>query len=92
VDDDAGFDAAVVMKTEEASPLVDGKTVRMLALCRLKPPYHTESNTFWKATFAEPVDYTLRKRYLVGDLPRGVVLRQRQRQGAGQGSAALRLP
>jgi hypothetical protein len=68
VDDDAGFDAAVVMKAEDAKQLVEGKTVRMLALCRLKPPYHTESNTFWKATFAEPVDYTLRKRYLVGNL------------------------
>ncbi|MHB1291562.1 MAG: hypothetical protein ACYCY5_05150 [Sulfuricella sp.] len=68
VDDDAGFGADVVMKAEDARQLVDGKTVRMLALCRLKPPYHTESNTFWKATFVEPVDYTLRKRYLVGDL------------------------
>lgn len=68
VDDDAGFDAAVVMQAEEAKRLTEGKTVRMLALCRLKPPYHTESNTFWKATFAEPVDYTLRKRYLVGNL------------------------
>lgn len=68
VDDDAGFDAAVVMKAEEAKRLTEGKTVRMLVLCRLKLPYHTESNTFWKATFAEPVDYTLRKRYLVGDL------------------------
>lgn len=68
VDDDAGFDAGVVMKAEEAKRLTEGKTVRMLALCRLKSPYHTESNTFWKATFAEPVDYTLRKRYLMGDL------------------------
>lgn len=68
VDDDAGFGAAVAMKADEARQLVEGKTLRTLALCRLKPPYHTESNTFWKATFAEPVDYTLRKRYLVGDL------------------------
>ncbi|BAN34243.1 hypothetical protein SCD_n00394 [Sulfuricella denitrificans skB26] len=68
VDDDAGFDAAVVIKAEEAGLLLEGKRIRMLALCRLKPPYHTESNTFWKATFAEPVDYTLRKRYLVGEL------------------------
>ncbi|MBU1689351.1 MAG: hypothetical protein KJ958_12150 [Gammaproteobacteria bacterium] len=68
VDDDAGFDAAVVIKAEEAGLLLEGKSIHMLALCRLKPPYHTESNTFWKATFAEPVDYTLRKRYLVGEL------------------------
>jgi hypothetical protein len=68
VDDDAGFGAAVAMKAEDARRLVEGKTLRTLALCRLKPPYHAESNTFWKATFAEPVDYTLRKRYLMGDL------------------------
>jgi hypothetical protein len=46
VDDDAGFDAAVVMQAEEAKLLLDGRSIRMLALCRLKPPYHTESNTF----------------------------------------------
>ena len=40
----------------------------MLAVFRLKAPYHSESNTFWKADFADPVDYTLRKRYLVGQL------------------------
>lgn len=68
VDDDAGFGASMPMQAGEAKRLVEGKSVRMLALCRLKPPYHTESNTFWKATFAEPVDFTLRKRYLVGDL------------------------
>ena len=68
VDDDAGFGAAVPMEAGEAKRLMEGKTIRMLALCRLKPPYHTESNTFWKATFAKPVDYTLRKRYLVGEL------------------------
>lgn len=68
VDDDAGFGAEAPMKAEEAKRLMESNAVRMLALCRLKPPYHTESNTFWKATFAEPVDYTLRKRYLVGDL------------------------
>ena len=68
VDDDAGFGASVAMKAEDAKRLTEGGRIRMLALCRLKPPYHTESNTFWKATFAKPVDYTLRKRYLVGDL------------------------
>jgi hypothetical protein len=68
VDDDAGFGAAILMKAEEARQMVDGKTIRALALCRLKPPLHTESNTYWKATLATPVDYTLRKRYLVGDL------------------------
>ena len=68
VDDQAGFDTAVAMKGEEARQLMEGKAIRILVVCRLKPPYHTESNTFWKATFAEPVDYTLKKRYLMGDL------------------------
>lgn len=68
VDDNAGFGATVPMQAGEAKRLIEGKSIRMLALCRLKPPYHTESNTFWKATIASPVDYTLRKRYLVGDL------------------------
>jgi hypothetical protein len=67
-DDDAGFGASVPMQAGEAKRLIEGKALRTLAVCRLKPPYHTESNTFWKATYAEPVDYTLRKRYLVGDL------------------------
>lgn len=68
VDDEAGFGATVTMPAGESKQLLENGRIRMLALCRLKPPYHTESNTFWKATFAEPVDYTLRKRYLVGDL------------------------
>lgn len=68
VDDDAGFGASVPMSAGEAKRLVADKSIRMLALCRLKPPYHSESNTFWKATFAEPVDFTLRKRYLMGEL------------------------
>lgn len=67
-DDEAGFGASVAMPDGEAKQLLEKGRIRMLALCRLKPPYHSESNTFWKATFAEPVDYTLRKRYLVGDL------------------------
>jgi hypothetical protein len=68
VDDDAGFGVSVPVQAGEAKRLTEGKSLRMLALCRLKPPYHTESNTFWKATFAEPVDFILRKRYLMGDL------------------------
>ncbi len=68
VDDDAGFGADVALTPAEAEKLAEAGRVRMLAICRLKAPWHTESNTFWKATFAEPVDYTLRKRYLVGEL------------------------
>lgn len=68
VDDDAGFAASVAVKAEEAGQLTEGGRVRMLAVCRLRAPWHTESNTFWKATYANPVDYTLRKRYLIGEL------------------------
>ncbi|MDZ7657483.1 MAG: hypothetical protein U0997_16230 [Sulfurimicrobium sp.] len=63
VDDDAGFGASI-----KASGLPARERLKMLAVFRLKAPYHSESNTFWKADFADPVDYTLRKRYLVGQL------------------------
>lgn len=63
LDDDAGFGARIKM------PLLPVRErLKMLALFRLKAPYHAESNTFWKADFADPVDFTLRKRYLVGQL------------------------
>ena len=68
VDDDAGFGATLALSEAEAQQLMADSHIQMLAICRLKAPYFSESNTFWKATFAEPVDYTLRKRYLVGDL------------------------
>lgn len=63
VDDDAGFGARVKIS---AVPARD--QLKMLAVFRLKAPYHAESNTFWKADFADPVDFTLRKRYLIGQL------------------------
>ncbi len=63
VDDDAGFGARV-----KAPGLPAQKHLKMLAVFRLKAPYHSESNTFWKADFADPVDLTLRKRYLIGQL------------------------
>lgn len=63
VNDDAGFGGKV-----KASGLPQREHLKMLALFRLKAPYHAESNTFWKADFADPVDYTLRKRYLIGQL------------------------
>lgn len=65
VDDDAGFSAT--FKTAAGEKL-DQEHVGMLALGRLRPPYHSESNTFWKADFADPVDYTLRKRYFIVEL------------------------
>ncbi|PWB49861.1 MAG: hypothetical protein C3F18_09705 [Nitrosomonadales bacterium] len=63
VDDDAGFGARI-----KASGLPARERLVMLAAFRMKAPYHAESNTFWKADFADPVDFTLRKRYLIGQL------------------------
>ncbi len=63
VDDDAGFGARI-----KATGLPARAHLKMLAVFRLKAPYHSESNTFWKADFADPVDLTLRKRYLIGQL------------------------
>ncbi|MBZ0106032.1 MAG: hypothetical protein K8H84_10430 [Sulfuricella denitrificans] len=63
VDDDAGFGARI-----EATGMPERDRLKMLAVFRLKSPYHAESNTFWKADFADPVDFTLRKRYLIGHL------------------------
>lgn len=63
VDDDAGFGARV-----KAPGFPSRDRLKMLAVFRLKAPYHSESNTFWKADFADPVDFTLRKRYLFGQL------------------------
>lgn len=48
----------------------------------LQNPATTESTTFWKATHGQPVDFTLKKRYLIGkleslkliDVPSGRVL------------------
>lgn len=61
--DDAGFGGRI-----KASGLPLREHLKMLAIFRLKSPYHAESNTFWKADFASPVDLTLRKRYLFGQL------------------------
>jgi hypothetical protein len=58
VNDDSGF----------RSQLKNDTPLSMQARFRLTPPLHQESNTFWKADFADPVDYTLRKRYLMGEL------------------------
>lgn len=62
-DDDAGFVATLPADT----PLAAG-TVRMLALASLNEPYISESTTFWKATHGTPTDFTLKKRYLTGQL------------------------
>lgn len=66
-DDDAGFVAEVALPAAAALPLMQGN-LRMLAICRLAAPWHTQSGTFWKATDTAPYDYTLKKRYLFADL------------------------
>lgn len=60
-DDDAGFAAALPPETQAGA-------VRMLALASLSDPYVSESTTFWKATHGTPTDFTLKKRYLIGQL------------------------
>lgn len=60
VDDDAGF----------AAPLPAGARppLRMRAVATLTEPVISESTTFWKAAHDQPLDFTLKKRYLVGHL------------------------
>lgn len=64
IDDDAGFSARIapVAEGSERGPL------RLLALATLVEPAVAESTTFWKAIYSRPVDFTLKKRYLVARL------------------------
>lgn len=64
VDDEVGF---VLPLTS-----VPGK-LRLVALAVLGEPALSESTTFWKAIHAQPVDFTLKKRYLAGRLEALVV-------------------
>ncbi len=58
-DDDAGF----------AMPaLPPASNLRLVALAVLGEPALSESTTFWKAIYSRPVDFTLKKRYLIGRL------------------------
>src|SRR5574343_558227 len=59
-DDDAGFSASL--------PSGVAGHVGMRAVAHLVEPLISESTTFWKATHGRPVDFTLKKRYLVGHL------------------------
>lgn len=59
-DDDAGFSADL------PAELVTHLGLR--AKARLIEPVIGESTTFWKATHAQPTDFTLKKRYLIGVL------------------------
>lgn len=60
VDDDAGFSADL--------PAGLSGHLGLRARAHLIEPVISESTTFWKATFARPTDFTLKKRYLVGVL------------------------
>lgn len=68
IDDEAGFVAHIPMAGGDAIKLLASDSLRMLALIRLAPPWHTQSSTFWKATDSAPYDFMLKKRYLYADL------------------------
>jgi len=59
-DDEAGFSADL--------PAAVGGHVGIRAKVRLIAPVVSESTTFYKATYTQPTDFTLKKRYLVGEL------------------------
>lgn len=67
-DDDAGFAAQLPMAQDDAIKLLASDGPRMLAVCRLIPPWHAQSSTYWKATDSAPYDFMLKKRYLYADL------------------------
>jgi hypothetical protein len=59
-DDDAGFSAEL--------PADAAAHLGMRARARLTEPVISESTTFWKATYGNPSDFTLKKRYLIAIL------------------------
>jgi hypothetical protein len=66
-DRDFGFAADVDLPQAEAERLTHGD-LHMALVGRLGDHCITESTTFWKAIPARPVDFTLKKRYLIGTL------------------------
>lgn len=77
VDDDAGFMA-------ELSSDVPADQLGMAVEVRLAAPCISESTTFWKATHARPVDFTLKKRYLLGQVEAVVFFDRRTRWVVGR--------
>jgi hypothetical protein len=63
--DAADDDAALVLALPADA---DPARLALRAEACLTQPATRESTTFWKATHAKPVDLTLKKRYLVGEL------------------------
>jgi hypothetical protein len=77
VDDDAGFVA-------ELSTDIPVDQLGMAVEVRLAAPCTAESTTFWKAIHARPVDFTLKKRYLLGHLEAVVFFDRRTRSVVGR--------
>lgn len=65
--DDAGFVAEFPVSAADAERLRKSD-LRLSLRGRLLANCLAESTTFWKATVSAPVDFTLKKRYLVGQL------------------------
>jgi hypothetical protein len=65
--DTAGFRAELAVPATNAKRLAGGD-LRMSLRGRLHANCLSESTTFWKATASAPVDFTLKKRYLIGQL------------------------
>lgn len=63
----AGFTADITVPAATAKRLADGD-LHMALRGRLRADCLSESTTFWKATASAPVDFTLKKRYLIGQL------------------------
>lgn len=66
-DDDAGFRVEFAVSREDADRLAN-RNLGIALRVRLATPCTTDSTTFWKATHDKPVDFTLKKRYLMGKL------------------------
>lgn len=63
----AGFAAEIALPAAAAQRLAAGD-LRMAVSARLAEKCLSDSTTFWKATISKPVDFTLKKRYLIGKL------------------------
>lgn len=63
--DHAGFVAEFSVSAADADRLRKGD-LRMSLRGQLRTECLSESTTFWKATLSAPVDFTLKKRYLIG--------------------------
>jgi hypothetical protein len=66
-DEHSGFVAELELPAAEAQRLIQ-KDLRMAMRGRLAQSCVTESTTYWSGLPAKPVDFTLKKRYLIGKL------------------------